>query len=106
MEHKLYQGGDRLELSRVKNRLKDTNGKPIGVANDKPIVDLRMYEVEYHYGYVGAMAANVIDDNLFAEVDQNGNIFVLIEYIINIRTDGTQTLQKDVLVITKSATKL
>ena len=52
------------------------------------------------------MAANIISENQFAQVDQEGNIFVLIESIIDTRTDGTHTLQQDVLVITKSATKL
>ena len=51
------------------------------------------------------MAANVIAENLFAQVDQEGNRFVLIESIIDTRTDGTQTLQKDAFVITKNGTK-
>ena len=75
------------------------------MANDKPIMESRMYEVEYSYGYVAAMAANLIDDNLFTQVDQEGNIFVLIEYITNTRTNGTQKLNQDAFVITKSGTK-
>ena len=75
------------------------------MANYNPIMDSRMYEVEYCDGYVAEMAANVISDNLFAQVDQEGNRFLLIRYIIDTRTDGTQTLQKDVFVVTKSGTK-
>ena len=48
-----------------------------------------MYEVEYQNGYVAAMVENVIDENLFTQFDQEGNIFVLIESIIDTRTDGT-----------------
>ena len=70
MELKLYQGGDRPELVILKKRLKDTNMIPIGVANEKLILDSRMYEVEYRDGYVLAMESNVIADNLFAKVDQ------------------------------------
>ena len=99
------RGGDRQEFVRVEKRLRDTNGRPIGVDNDNPILYSRIYEVEYCDGYVATMAANVITENLFAQVYQEGNIFVLIDSIINTRTDGTQTLQQDVFVITKSGTK-
>ena len=64
-----------------------------------------MYEVEYFDGYVPAMTTNVITENLFAQVDQEGNRLLLIESIINTRTDGTQKLHKDEFVITKSGTK-
>ena len=69
----------------MKKRLKDANGRPIGVANDNPILDLRMYEVEYCDGYIAEMASKIIDENLFAKVDQEDNIFVLIVSIINTR---------------------
>ena len=59
------------------------------MANNNPILDFRMYEVEYQNGYVAAMVENVIDENLFTQFDQEGNIFVLIESIIDTRTDGT-----------------
>ena len=101
MELTLDQGGYRPEFVRVKNKLKDSNGRQIGVANDNPILDSRMYEVEYRYGYVAAMAANAIAGNLFAQVDQEGNTCVLIECIINTRTNGIQTLQQYAFVITK-----
>ena len=70
MELTLDQGGDRPEFTRVKKRLKDTNGIPISVDNNIPILDSRMYEVEYRDGYIAAMAANIITENLVAQVDQ------------------------------------
>ena len=105
MELKLDRGGDRTKFSRVKKRLKGADGIPISVANEYPILESRIYEVEYCYGYLALMAANVIAENLFAKVDQEGNIFVLIEYIIDKRTNSTKTLQQYVFVITKSGTK-
>ena len=105
MELTLDQGGDRPEFTRVKKRLKDTNGMPTGVANDNHILDSRMYEVKYTYRYIAAMAANMIYENLFTEVDQEGNIFLLIKSIIGTRTNNTKTLKQDAFVITKSGTK-
>ena len=46
MELTSDQGGDRPEFARVKKILKDENVRPIGVANENPILDSRMYEVE------------------------------------------------------------
>ena len=48
MELALPQG-DSLEprMARVTKRLKDANGIPIGTADDNPLLDTRMYEVEY-----------------------------------------------------------
>ena len=100
MELTLDRGGYRPEFSRVQKRLKEANWRPICVANDNPILDSIMYEVEYRDGYVATMVANVIYGNLFSQVGQEGNIFVLIESIINTRTDGTKNLQQDVFVIT------
>ena len=65
-----------------------------------------MYEIKYRDGYVAEMVANVIADKLFTKFDQGGNRFVLINSIINTRTDGTQKSQQDAFVITKSGTKL
>ena len=92
MELTLDRGGDGLEFARVKKRLKDANGGPIGVDNYNPILDLIMYEFKYRDGYVAAITANVIAENLFAQVNQEGKIFFLINYIIDKRTDHTQKL--------------
>ena len=49
--------------------MKDNQGRPIGVASDNPILDTRMYEVEYQEGHTEELAANIIAENLFAQVD-------------------------------------
>ena len=46
--------------------MKDKEGRPIGIASDNPILDTRMYGVEYADGYKAAMMANNIASNLFA----------------------------------------
>ena len=54
-------------------QLKDNQGRPIGIASDNPILDTRMYEVEYQDGHTAALAANIIAENIFAQVDEEGN---------------------------------
>ena len=54
------------ELARVTKRLRDKDGLPIGTANDNPILDTRIYEVEYLDGHTTSLAANTIAENLFS----------------------------------------
>jgi len=77
-------------FAKVTKRLRDANGIPIGVANDNPILDTRVYEVEYMDGRKASLAANAIATNMFAQIDDDGNRFVLLDSIVNHRTDGTE----------------
>jgi hypothetical protein len=59
------------------------DGIPIGTANDNPVLDSRIYEVEFPDGYKTSMAANVTAENLFAQVDPEGNRLAVFEDIID-----------------------
>ena len=78
------------QFARVTKRLRDANGIPIGTANDNPILDSRIYEVEYADGYKASLAANTIAENMFAQVDDEGNRHVIFDSIIDHRTDGSE----------------
>ena len=67
------------QYARVTKRLRDADGVPIGTANENPILDSCMYEVEYQDGAKASLAANYIAENLFAQVDQEGNRHVLLD---------------------------
>ena len=54
------------DLARVTTHLKDTNGLPIGTANENPILDTRVYEVKYVDGHKASLIANAIAQNMFA----------------------------------------
>ena len=64
-----------------------------------------MYEVEYQDGHKWAMAANAIAQNLFAQVDAEGNCHVLFDEIIHHRTDGKEIKQQDAFLTTRSGTR-
>ena len=88
--------GDSLEprLARVAKRLKDANGLPIGLANENPILDTRMYEVEYLDGERTPLVANNIAENLFPQIDNEGNRQVLMDEIIGHRSNKHAIKQK------------
>lgn len=105
MELALPRDGDGPEFARVTKRLRDADGIPIGVANDNPILDTRMYEVEYADGHKAAMSANAVAQNLFAQVDEEGNRHVLFEEIVDHRTDGTEVKQQDAFLTSQNGNK-
>ena len=76
------------KFARFTKQLKDKDRRTIGTESKNTILDSRMYEVEYEDGHKVAMAANAIASNLFVQVDQDGQRFVLFDEIIDWRTDG------------------
>ena len=99
MELLLDRPGGEPEYARVTKRLKDHNGNPIGKAHgNNPILDTRLYEVEYQDGYKTAMAANTVAENIFAQVDEDGHCEVLFDEIIGHRTDGLEVPDSEAFV--------
>ena len=83
-------------FGKVTKRLRDTQGLPIGTENDNPILDTRMYEVEYLDGFATSMAASSIAENMFAQVDKEGNCHVLFDEIVDNQSDGNQVKMQDI----------
>ena len=90
MEITLLRDSDGLEFVKVTKRLRDKDGILIRTANDNPILDSRVYEIEYLDGNKVSLAANSIAENLFAQVDKEGNRHVLMDTITNYRVDSSQ----------------
>jgi hypothetical protein len=109
MELAVPRDGDGPEYAKVTRRLRDKDGLPIGKANKNPILDTRMYEVEYPDGHKASLAANAIAENMFALVDDEGNRHVLFEEIgITERTDrksSNKTLSLLLVMATNVAEK-
>ena len=99
--------GDSLEprLARVTKRLKDANGLQIGLVNENPILDTRMYEVEYLDGERMSLAANNIAVTLLAQIDDDGNRQVLMDEIIGHRSNEHALKQQDTFIVTKTGTR-
>ena len=66
MELALDMHGDGPEFAIVNNRLKNKDGRPIGIAADNPILDTMMHKIEYADGYKTAMTAKTITRNLIS----------------------------------------
>ena len=76
------------QFAKVTKRLQDAEGRPIGTANDNPLLDTREYEVEFLDGHVESMSANLSAQHLFSQVDEEGHRYILLDDIIDFRRDG------------------
>ena len=105
MEVALDRGGAHPELARVTKRLKNKDGIPIGTRADNPIVDSRLYEVEYLDGHRAAMTANVIAENIFSQVDEEGYRHVLLDEIIDHRALDDRVSKEKGFITTSAGVK-
>ena len=70
-----------LQHARVKRRAVDEEGKPIGIPSNNPLLDHRQYEVEFLDGRTEVLTANIIAENLLAQVDNEGHRHLMIDEI-------------------------
>lgn len=106
MEIGLPRGADdELQHAHVKKRVVDDDGKPVGVANNNPLLDSRMYEVEFLDGSTETLAANIIAENLLAQVDEHGHRQMLLDEIIDHRTTSEAVPKSEGYITTKNGTK-
>ena len=102
MEVALPRDTEGPDFARVTQRLKDANGLPIGTANEEPILDTIVYEVEYVDGHKASLTANAITQNMFAQVDDKGNRHVLFDKTINHRHTALALKHADIFIATSS----
>ena len=84
----LPHGGE-MARAKVISRKRDQNGLPVGrKAKNNPMLDSRMYEVEYADGSTEAITANLIAENLYSQVDSEGRSHTVIREIVDHRKNG------------------
>ena len=64
-----------------------------------------MYKVEFMDGTKQSLSANYIAENVFAQVDQDGNPQVLLDEIIDYRTTSKEVKQQDAFITTRTGSK-
>jgi hypothetical protein len=89
-------------FARVKRRKLDADGVPIGVAHTNPILDTRVFEVEFIDGHTASMTANAIAENLFSQIDEEGHRLQLIDEIIDYRKTDEAIKETDAFIVTPS----
>ena len=83
-------GRDGLEvLTQVKGRKRDHNGKAIGTSHSNPILDTRVYQVEFPDGHLEEYSTNKIAEALYSQIDEEGyNVGLIKEICDHQRTEA------------------
>ena len=106
MEVGLPRGPDNeLMHAIVKRRKTDDDGNVIGIGNSNPLLDTRAYEVEYIDGTTETLTANIIAENLLAQVDEEGHRQVMLDEIIDHRIGPEAVKKEEALVETSDGRK-
>jgi hypothetical protein len=80
--------GDEIKSGKVLRRKRELDGTVRGRANANPMLDTRIYEIEFPDGRSDEYTANVIAENMYAQCDIEGRQFNIMEGIIDHKTDG------------------
>jgi hypothetical protein len=90
---------------RVVKRMRDANGIPIGTANENPLLDTRLYEVQFVDGSQQTLVANAITMNMFAQVDDEGHRHVMLKEISDYRRGADAVMAQDAMFTTPNGTQ-
>ena len=85
----LLSSGDSMLRGIVKSRKRDADGNPVGKANNNPLLDTRLYEVEFPDGDLREYAANVIAESIYSQVDDEGRHVLLMDALVDHIKDDT-----------------
>ena len=79
----LPDGNGNEVLCRVKGRKRTSDGAIIGTYNSNPILDTRVFDVEYPDGRIEAFTTNMIAESLYSNVDDEGFTVGLLDEIVD-----------------------
>ena len=95
-----------MEYATVSKRLKDADGNPVGLRNDDPTLDNRLYEVLWSDGTTEPLFANTIANNLYdISSGQTNDNLELFREIIDHRTTDSLLTGDNAYVILPNGTK-
>ena len=69
-------------------KCRNVHGNLIGTRNDNLILDTRTYVYEMPDRTRGKIAANVIAENMYSQVDEQGRSFAILKEIVDHQKDG------------------
>jgi hypothetical protein len=79
--------GNSLARGTVIGQKCDACDNPIGNANANPIMDSRVYHVEFDDGDVCELTANVIAKSMYASCDADGNEYILFDSFVDYKSN-------------------
>ena len=97
--------GENMHSAKVIGRSKDIDGNIVGTYDDNPYANTMVYDVEFDNGEVKEYAANVIAENMYAQVDADGYSHTMLDSIIDHVKTSDAVERSDMFVTTSSGTR-
>ena len=97
--------GESQVLTKVISRKRDADGKVVGKGNSNPVLDTRIYQVEFPDGAVAEYSANIIAENILSQVDSDGYTHSFLSEILGHRCTSEAITAEDGYIHTKSGLK-
>jgi hypothetical protein len=98
----LYNGEE--FMGTVQRRAKDRDGNPIGKRALNPILDMYEYKVEFPDGSTKTYSTNLIVDNLYLQVNDEGHQYQLLSVITDHRSYRSAIAKEDGMFLDKKGT--
>ena len=95
-----------MQAARVIGPSKDKDGKRIGTFSQNPILNTTVYNVMFPDGSVMVYTPNIIAENIYSQVDEDGFRYQLIDNIIGHRRDGKAVPMSEAFTVSKNGNKV
>ena len=82
-----YQGESR--RGKIVKRKRNENGELVDTVHENPMLDTRVYEVDFGNGGYKEYSTNLIMENLYAQIDEEGNQYSILKGIVAAKSDDT-----------------
>ena len=94
-----------MQYGKVTKRLRDAEGRPIGMAADNPFLDTRAYTVESPDEREESLTANPIAQNIYSQLDEEGNKYLLLDDIIDYKRNENAVDKSDAFITMKNGVR-
>jgi hypothetical protein len=91
---------DTMQRCTVTRRTRNSDGKIQGRSDSNPQLDTRVYDVTFADGAIKQYAANVIAENLYSQVDSEGNQYTMMKEIVDHRKSDAALTKENMYVVT------
>ena len=84
----LLSRGDQMARGHVVARSREAKGNVMGRSHTSPILDTRMYQVEFAGSEVTELTTNIIAESMYAQCDPEGNEYLLLDALVDYHRDN------------------
>ena len=101
----LLQHGDNMVNAKIIGRSIGSDGHAYGTYDENPVMNTMVYDIEFPDGEVKEYSANVIAENMYAQVDDEGYITRMYDTIIDWSKDQEAVTTDNCYTTTKSGNR-